>query len=106
MDARVLDELFETVKSRKGADPGESWTARLMSGAPDLPAQKVTEEAAEVLVEAVKGDNGALTREAADLLYHLLVLLAAQGVELGDVWKGLKSREGTSGIAEKASRGE
>ena len=106
MDARVLDELFETIKSRKGRDPGESWTAKLLSEAPTLPAEKVTEEAAEAVVEAIKGDNEALTREAADLLYHLLVLLAARGVELEDVWKELRSREGESGIAEKASRGE
>ena len=104
MDARVLDRLFEVIKSRKGADPGESWTARLLAEAPALPAQKVSEEAAEAVAEAVKGDNGALTREAADLVYHLLVLLAARGVELDDVWAELESREGQSGVAEKASR--
>ena len=105
MDARILDRLFETIKSRKGADPEESWTARLMAGAPELPARKVAEEASEALLEAVKGDNEALARESADLVYHLLVLLAAQGVELEDVWRELESREGRSGIAEKAGRG-
>ena len=105
MDARILDRLFGTIKSRKGADPDESWTAKLMAGAPTLPARKVTEEAAEAAAEAARGDNEALTRETADLLYHLLVMLAAQGVELDDVWAELESREGRSGIAEKASRG-
>ena len=104
MDARILDQLFETIKSRKDADPEKSWTAKLMAEAPALPARKVTEEAAEAIAEAVKGDNEALARESADLIYHLLVLLAAQGVELEDVWKELKSREGKSGIAEKAAR--
>ena len=104
MDARILDRLFETIKSRKDADPDGSWTAKLLAGAPELPADKVIEEAAEAAAEAIKGDNGALTREAADLLYHLLVMLAAQGVELDDVWAELESREGRSGIAEKASR--
>lgn len=104
MDSHLLDQLYETIKSRRGADPENSWTARLLAEAPELPARKVTEEAAETVAEAVKGDNDALAREAADLIYHLLVLLAAQGVELDAVWAELKSREGRSGIAEKASR--
>ena len=68
-------------------------------------AEKFGEEAVEAIIEAVRKDQPALTREAADVLYHLLVMLAARDVTLADVEAELARREGTSGIAEKASRG-
>lgn len=104
-DAQVLERLYATVASRKGADLRTSYTARLFAeGVPKI-AQKLGEEATETVIEAVRGDRAALAAESADLLYHLLVLWAASGVEPDEVWDRLAAREGTSGIDEKASRG-
>ncbi|WP_343564372.1 phosphoribosyl-ATP diphosphatase [Kiloniella sp. b19] len=103
-DARILDELFATVESRKGADPSESWTAKLFAKGTGKIAQKVGEEAVETVIEAMKGDREALTAESADLLFHLLVLWADQDIRPDDVWAALEKRRGTSGISEKASR--
>ncbi|SFP71159.1 phosphoribosyl-ATP diphosphatase [Tranquillimonas alkanivorans] len=100
----VLDRLAATVESRKGADPDSSWTAKLLAKGPEKAAEKFGEEAVEAIIEAVKGDRARLTSEAADVLYHLLVMLAARDVPLSDVLAELERREGTSGIAEKASR--
>ena len=100
----VLDRLSATIAARKGADPETSWTARLLAMGPDAAAQKFGEEAIEAIVEAVRGDTDRLTEEAADVVYHLLVMLAARGVTLEDVVAALERREGTSGVAEKASR--
>lgn len=101
----TLDRLAATIQSRKGADPDSSWTAKLLSKGPEKCAEKFGEEAVEAIIEAVKGDRTKLTAEAADVLYHLLVMLAARDVTLDDVLAELDRREGTSGIAEKASRG-
>ncbi|MHA6263872.1 phosphoribosyl-ATP diphosphatase [Arenibacterium sp. CAU 1754] len=100
----VLEELAATIASRKSAAPDSSWTAKLLSKGPEKCAEKFGEEAIEAIVEAVKGDRAALTNEAADVLYHLLVMLAARDVPLGDVLAELARRQGTSGIAEKAAR--
>ena len=101
----ALDRLAATIAARKGADPEESWTAKLLSKGPEKCAEKFGEEAVEAIIEAVKGDRAKLTAEAADVLYHLLVMLAARDVTLADVLAELERREGQSGIAEKASRG-
>ncbi|MEL6644804.1 MAG: phosphoribosyl-ATP diphosphatase [Pseudomonadota bacterium] len=100
----VLEDLATTIAARKGADPEASWTARLLSQGPEKCAEKFGEEAVEAIIEAVKGDRAALTAEAADVLYHLLVMLAARDVALADVLAELERRDGTSGIAEKTSR--
>lgn len=100
----VLKTLAATIEARKGADPSESWTAKLLAAGPEKAAEKFGEEAVEAIIEAVKGDRAALTAEAADVLYHLQVMLAAAGVAWDDVLAELRRREGTSGIAEKASR--
>ena len=100
----TLEQLAATIKARKGADPDTSWTAKLLAKGPEKCAEKFGEEATEAIVEAVKGDRDALTREAADVLYHLLVMLAAREVDLADVLKELEIRQGTSGIDEKAAR--
>ena len=100
----ALDRLADTIEARKGADPSESWTARLLASGPEKCAEKFGEEAIEAIVEAVKGDRARLTSEAADVLYHLLVMLAARDISLDDVMNELARREGTSGIAEKAAR--
>jgi phosphoribosyl-ATP pyrophosphohydrolase len=104
IDATILDRLFAVIESRRGADPSASWTAKLLAGGPEAIARKVGEESVETIVDALAQDNEALAAESADLLYHLLVLWAAKGVAPEDVWRALESREGTSGIAEKAAR--
>ena len=91
MDARILDELYAMIESRRDADPEQSWTAKLLADAPDLPARQLGEEAVECVIEAMRGDDKALTREAADLIYHLLVVLAAAGVSPADVWAELEN---------------
>ena len=100
----TLENLAATIAARKGADPETSWTAKLLSKGPEKCAEKFGEEAVEAIIEAVKGDRARLTAEAADVLYHLLVMLAARDVTLQDVLAELDRREGTSGIAEKAGR--
>ena len=100
----ALHDLAATIAARKNADPDSSWTAKLLAKGPEKCAEKFGEEAIEAVIEAVKGDREHLTSEAADVLYHLLVMLAARDVTLADVEAELARREGTSGIAEKASR--
>jgi phosphoribosyl-ATP pyrophosphohydrolase len=100
----TLARLAATIDARKGADPDSSWTAKLLAKGPEKCAEKFGEEAVEAIIEAVKGDRARLTSEAADVLYHLLVMLAARDVTLADVLAELERREGTSGLDEKASR--
>lgn len=100
----ILNDLFETIQARKDADPTSSWTAQLLAKGPEKCAEKFGEEAIEAIIEAVKGDKSALTSEAADVIYHLLVMLAASDVSLDAVLKELAKRQGQSGIVEKASR--
>ncbi len=100
----ALDRLATTILARKSADPESSWTAKLLAKGPEKCAEKFGEEAVEAIIEAVKGDRARLTAEAADVVYHLLVMLAARDVTLQDVEAELARREGTSGIAEKAAR--
>ena len=100
----ALTRLAATIAARKGADPESSWTAKLLAKGPEKCAEKFGEEAVEAIIEAVKGDKAKLTTEAADVLYHLLVMLAARDVTLDDVLAELDTRAGTSGIAEKAAR--
>ena len=100
----TLDALYQTILSRKSADPDSSWTASLLAKGPEKCAEKFGEEAVEAIIEAVRGDRDALTAEAADVLYHLLVMLAARDVPLDDVLTELDRRQAQSGIAEKAAR--
>ncbi len=100
----ILERLAATIAARKGADPDTSWTAKLLSQGPEECAGKFGEEAIEAIIEAVKGDRARLTSEAADVLYHLLVMLTARDVPLAEVLAELDRREGTSGIVEKARR--
>ncbi|WP_299283108.1 phosphoribosyl-ATP diphosphatase [uncultured Tateyamaria sp.] len=100
----TLDDLFATIEARKGADPDSSWTAKLLAKGPEKCAEKFGEEAIEAIIEAVKGDRAGLTSEAADVLYHLLVMLAARDVALQDVMAELDQRQSMSGLTEKANR--
>ncbi|UWP94529.1 phosphoribosyl-ATP diphosphatase [Aliiroseovarius crassostreae] len=100
----ILKTLEATIEARKSADPDSSWTARLLSKGPEKCAEKFGEEAIEAIIAAAKNDRENLTYEAADVLYHLLVMLAARDVSLDDVLSELARRQGLSGIEEKASR--
>lgn len=100
----ALHDLAATIAARKTADPDESWTAKLLAKGPEKCAEKFGEEAVEAIIEAVRGDRARLTSEAADVIFHLLVMLAARDVTLADVESELDRRAGTSGLAEKANR--
>ena len=101
----VLERLAQVIDARKEADPASSWTAKLLSKGPEKCAEKFGEEAVEAIIAAAKGDRQNLTAEAADVLYHLLVMLSANDVAWADVLAELERREGVSGVAEKAARG-
>ncbi len=100
----ALERLAATIAARRGTDPDASWTAKLLGMGPEKCAEKFGEEAIEAVIEAVKGDKARLTSEAADVLYHLLVMCAARGVTLAEIEAELARREGTSGLTEKAAR--
>lgn len=100
----ALERLAATIAARKSTEPDGSWTATLLAKGPEKCAEKFGEEAVEAIIEAIKGDPARLTSEAADVLYHLLVMLASRDVTLDDVLTELARREGTSGLEEKASR--
>jgi phosphoribosyl-ATP pyrophosphohydrolase len=105
-DLTTLARLEATIAARRAADPDSSYVARLNAKGLNKIAQKLGEEATEAVIAALAGDRAELVGEAADLLFHLLVLLNAKNVPLGDVLAELDRREGTSGIAEKAARAE
>ena len=100
----VLQRLYDTIAARKTADPGSSYTAKLLHQGRSVIAKKMGEEAVETAIAAVGNDSDAVVSESADLIYHLLVLWADCGVTPEEVWKKLAAREGVSGLAEKASR--
>ncbi len=104
MSRRFLDELFEVIKSRKGADPETSYTAQLFDGGIEKITRKIGEESTEVIVAALRETPGHVISESADLLYHLMVLWAEQDITPEDVYEELESRAGTSGVEEKESR--
>ena len=100
----ALDKLFATITARKGADPGTSYTAKLLAAGVEKCAKKFGEEATETVIAAIQKDKTELAKESADVLYHLLVLWAASGITPQEVYAVLQSREGQSGLEEKASR--
>ncbi len=100
----VLQRLAAMIHARRSDSASKSYTKELLDGGPERCAKKLGEEATETVIAALGTDTQALTREAADLLYHLLVLLELRRVALGDVLAELESRMGTSGLAEKAAR--
>ena len=106
INSAVLEKLFATIASRKGADPKSSYTAKLFAKGSEKCAQKLGEEAVETVIAATKQNKDEIISESADLLYHLLVVWASSGVDPTDVYAALAQREGQSGIAEKASRKE
>ena len=117
-EAEVLERLFQIIESRKGASPDSSYTAKLFSKGLKKISQKLGEESAETIIAALVEDEDALAGESADLLYHLLVLWSARGLDPEKVWeklavsdeeaerfrRKLAEREGQSGLEEKAAR--
>lgn len=102
--AFTLNNLEAVVAARASASTDESWTAKLLAKGPEKCAEKFGEEAVEAIIEAVKNDREKLTSEAADVLFHLLVMLKSRDVPLADVMAVLEARQAQSGIAEKAAR--
>jgi len=102
----ALARLWQVIDSRRNADPAVSYTARLLARGRAKVAQKFGEEAVEAVIESVTGDRDALTRESADVLYHLLVLWAAAGLDPDDIAAELTRREGISGVDEKKKRSQ
>src|SRR5579863_6654068 len=100
----TLDRLEAVIAERRGGDPSASYVAKMHAKGLNKIAQKLGEEAVETIIAALAEDRAALVGEAADLLFHLLMLLGAKGVPLAEVLAELDRREGVSGIAEKASR--
>lgn len=96
-----VDRLYDGVLAELRAKPSRSRTSRLLHSGRAKVAKKVAEEAAEVVIEAVGGNRVAIVRESADLIYNLVVLWAASGVQPKDVWKEMKRREQLFGLAEK-----
>jgi len=103
-DQPTLNALFEIITARRGADPEASYTARLLADGRTQIVRKFGEESVELSVAALAEGKDQVVAESADLLYHLLVLWAEQGIHPDDVWRELESRFGTSGIDEKRSR--
>ena len=99
-----LEDLVKTINSRADADPSDSWTAKLLAQGPEKCAEKFGEEAIEAIIEAVKGDNNALISEAADVIFHYLVMLKSREINFDDVMNELKSRTNKSGLREKEER--
>jgi phosphoribosyl-ATP pyrophosphohydrolase len=101
MASEPLNRLFETIESRKKADPESSYTAKLFSKGRAKIAQKLGEEAVEAVIEAMKSDKELLAQESADLLYHLLVVWADVGVKPDDVWAIIEERMNYTGHDKK-----
>lgn len=102
----TLEELDAIVARRASADAAESYTRSLLESGPRRCAKKLAEEGVEAALACAAGDSAEVTQEAADVLYHLLVVLRVSDVPLGDVMDVLEKRTGRSGLAEKASRSE
>ncbi|MGB0439459.1 MAG: phosphoribosyl-ATP diphosphatase [Paracoccaceae bacterium] len=100
----TLHDLERIIAARAQADPSSSWTAKLLAKGPEKCAEKFGEEAIEAVIEAVRNDPDALASEAADVLFHLLVMLHARGVRVDQVMDVLAARQAQSGLAEKAAR--
>ena len=100
----VLHELAARIRARRSESAAKSYTRELLDGGPEKCARKFGEEAVEAVIAGLGSDRTALTREAADVVYHLLVLLESRDISLDDVLAELESRAGTSGHAEKAAR--
>jgi phosphoribosyl-ATP pyrophosphohydrolase len=104
MSNDILTRLAATIKARRNARPEDSHTRRLLDGAPVKPAKKLGEEAVEVAIAALAQDKEALTGEAADLLYHLLVVLESRHIALDDVLGELERRMIATDLEQKGRK--
>lgn len=100
----TLTKLAETIRARRSGPPEASYTRQLLDAGPEKCARKLGEEAVETVIAGLQQSDEALTKEAADLLYHLIVLLESREIPFQTVLDVLDSRSGTSGLAEKAAR--
>ena len=99
-----LEDLIKIIDARANADPSESWTAKLLSKGPEKCAEKFGEESVEAIIEAVKGNDKQLISEAADVLFHFLVMLKSRNIKFADVLTELENRTNKSGLREKEER--
>ncbi|MGV1873777.1 phosphoribosyl-ATP diphosphatase [Agrobacterium rosae] len=104
MTSFSLSDLERIVAERASVSPDQSWTAKLVAAGQSRAAKKLGEEAVETVIAAISNDRKNLTDEAADLLYHLLVVLKIADIPLADVFAELQRRTGQSGLQEKESR--
>ena len=102
----ILHRLSETLASRKHADPEKSYTAKLFSEGPDSILKKIGEECAELIMAGKEGNKLHVVRESADVMYHVMVLLAFNGLSIDDLLQEMRRREGISGVDEKKSRAQ
>ena len=100
----ALEKLIKTIEERKNAEVDHSYTASLLAHAPEKPLRKLSEEVTELLIDILKGDVEGATKEAADVLYHYCVVLAAADISFSEVLHELEKREGISGYEEKRNR--
>ena len=100
----VLERLLKTIENRKKAQPNSSYTSSLLAHSPDQPLRKLSEEVTELLIDVLNGDVKGATKEAADVLYHYLVVLAAANIPFSEVLSELDQRQGKSGHEEKQNR--
>ena len=100
----MLQQLAATIKARRADSAAKSYTRQLLDGGPQRCAKKLGEEAIETVIAGISQDDAALKAEAADLIYHLLVLLECRNIGLDEVLQVLEARIGVSGLDEKASR--
>lgn len=101
---KALDALYATLESRKSADPARSYAAGLYAKGLDAILKKIGEESAETLIAAKNGSRPELVYEMVDLIYHLFVLMAREGISPSDLARELERRVGRSGLEEKAAR--
>ena len=100
----VLESLLKTIEERKKAQPDSSYTSSLLAHSPEKPLRKLSEEVTELLIDVLRGDNKGATKEAADVLYHYLVVLSAANISFTEVLSELERRQGMSGYEEKQNR--
>ncbi len=104
-DYKIIDSLIKEIRKKRIASPNDSYIAKLFNKGRNKIIQKFGEESVELIIEATKGDKKKSVYEAADLLFHFLILLEESGIEVQEVLNELEQREGLSGLAEKANRG-
>ncbi len=104
MKAEILSEVYQILKKRKKEMSNKSYTSSLFKKGDNHILKKIGEESTELVMASVKNEKSEIIYEAADLFFHIMVLLAQKNIELDDIFEELKRRQGTSGLEEKAKR--